>query len=237
MLQCTILGIRTFSKVAMPKLKSKRRAAKPGKPARAVASQVDAQPERGQTVYLTPTEVAERLLVATVTVRLWASKGLLPSVTTLGGHRRFRADDVDNFVARHQKTSKPKPVRATRVLIIGDDLQYSRYLSGMLVTHASNVVVEVAHDGFSAGLKCATIQPDVVTLDLQMQDMNGFEVCSKMRSLFGRAKPRIVALTAVASAGHIEQSLAAGADVCLEKTIAAEALIEQMGITRVRGLG
>jgi excisionase family DNA binding protein len=218
----------------MPKLKSKRRGPKSVKQAMVTAPKVHAPSELGRDAYLTPTEVAKRLLVATVTVRLWASKGLLPSVTTLGGHRRFRADDVDEFVARHQKTSKPKPVRATHVLIIDDDLHYSRYLSGMLVTHASNVVVEVAHDGFSAGLKCATRRPDIVTLDMQMHDINGFEVCSRMRSLFGRPKPRIVALTAVASAGQIEQSLAAGADVCLEKSIAAEALIEQMGITRVR---
>jgi excisionase family DNA binding protein len=231
----------------MPTLKSQRRGSKAATPAKATPAKakpvrvsgatLDASLEPARNGYLTPTEVAKRLLVATVTVRLWASKGLLPSVTTLGGHRRFRVDDVDEFVARHQKTSKPKPVRATRVLIIDDDLQYSRYLSGMLVTHASNVVVEVAHDGFSAGLKCATIRPDIVTLDLQMQDMNGLELCSRMRSLFGRAKPRIVALTAVASAGHVEQSLAAGADICLEKTTAAETLIEQMGITRTRGRG
>src|ERR1700677_3244047 len=71
--------------------------------------------------YLTPTEVADRLLVATVTVRLWANKGLLPSVTTLGGHRRFRAQDVEAFAAHHQ-TRRPG---ATRVLIIDDDPEFS----------------------------------------------------------------------------------------------------------------
>jgi excisionase family DNA binding protein len=181
--------------------------------------------------YLTPTEVADRLLVATVTVRLWASKGLLPSVTTLGGHRRFRRQDVDAFVAQHQQVRMGSRERPVRVLIIDDDHEFSQYLALVISTHAAGVVVDVANDGFSAGIKCESIRPDIVTLDLQMPDMDGFEVCSMLRSMFGKSKPRIVALTGFASAGNVERIIAAGADSCIAKTTPAQALLGELGLT------
>jgi excisionase family DNA binding protein len=180
--------------------------------------------------YLTPTEVADRLLVATVTVRLWASKGLLPSVTTLGGHRRFRAEDVEAFAAQHQQVKATRRESPPRVLIIDDDPQFSRYLSGVIADHAAGVVVDVANDGFSAGVKCEATRPDIVTLDLQMPDMDGFEVCSMLRRMFGRTKPRIVALTGFASAGNVRRILAAGADACLSKTASVDTLLREMGL-------
>lgn len=182
--------------------------------------------------YLTPTEVADRLLVATVTVRLWASKGLLPSVTTLGGHRRFRTEDVEAFAAQHQQVKATRRELPARVLIIDDDPQFSAYLSGVIATHATGVVVEVANDGFSAGVKCEAIRPDIVTLDIQMPDMDGFEVCAMLRRMFGRTKPRIVALTGFASAGNSKRILAAGADACLSKSTAVDILLREMGLAR-----
>jgi excisionase family DNA binding protein len=182
---------------------------------------------------LTPTEVADRLLVATVTVRLWASKGLLPSVTTLGGHRRFRAADVEAFVARHQQGTTGQ-LRPSRVLIIDDDRQFSRYLAGVIAKQFAGAVVEVAHDGFSAGVKCQSIRPDIVTLDLQMPDMDGFEVCTMLRDLFGKTRPRIVALTGFAGPANVERIIAAGADACVAKTTPVNALLKEMGLVLTR---
>jgi excisionase family DNA binding protein len=182
--------------------------------------------------YLTPTEVAQRLLVATVTVRLWASKGLLPSVTTLGGHRRFLAADVDAFVAHHQQARTHYRAPPKRVLIIDDDEYFSQHLARLIIASSSGVVVDVANDGFSAGLKCEALRPDVVTLDLQMPTMDGYEVCAMLRAMFGKTKPRIVALTAFASRKNIARIIAAGADCCVAKTTAAATLLQQMGLAR-----
>lgn len=187
-----------------------------------------ALPQGRRAEYLTPTEVADRLLVATVTVRLWASKGMLPSVTTLGGHRRFRAEDVEAFAAQHQpKTGRH---RAVRVLIIDDDPEFSRYLARAITASVREVAVDVANDGFSAGVKCQANRPDTVTLDLQMPDMDGFEVCTMLRSMFGRSTPRIVALTGFPSEENVRRILAAGADACLPKGGAIKILLREMGL-------
>lgn len=50
--------------------------------------------------YLTPGEVAGRLHVSPKTISRWAADGLLPCLVTLGGHRRFRREDVDAIARR-----------------------------------------------------------------------------------------------------------------------------------------
>ncbi|HEY1725961.1 MAG TPA: response regulator [Steroidobacteraceae bacterium] len=179
---------------------------------------------------LTPTEVAERLLVAPVTVRLWASRGLLPSVTTPGGHRRFRAQDVDTFIAQRQHVTGPATRSApARVLIIDDDAQYARYLSSLLSSRVPGISVDMAMNGFSAGIKCEAMRPDLVTLDLHMPDMDGFDVCRLLRSKFGARRPRIVALSGYMTPENSTRIREAGADACLSKTTTAEALLREFG--------
>lgn len=49
---------------------------------------------------LTPSQVARVLHVSPKTVSRWADEGLLSCVVTLGGHRRFRRQDIDEAVRR-----------------------------------------------------------------------------------------------------------------------------------------
>ena len=48
---------------------------------------------------LTPREVAAMFRVDPKTVTRWAQAGKLASVRTLGGHRRYRAADVEGLLA------------------------------------------------------------------------------------------------------------------------------------------
>jgi excisionase family DNA binding protein len=202
------------------------------KPKRRTREAPRAPAARRRQEFLTPTEVADRLLIAPVTVRLWAKKGLLPSVTTPGGHRRFFAEDVESFAAKRQQAQAIAEAAPSRILIIDDDAQFARYLSGVLGKHAPGVLVEVAHDGFTAGLKCEAMRPDVVTLDLQMPDMDGFEVCVLLRSMFGKSRPRILALTAFDSDDSVKRIMAAGADACISKSTSAADLVRQIWAPR-----
>jgi excisionase family DNA binding protein len=47
---------------------------------------------------LTPAEVAALFRVDPKTVTRWAKAGKLSSIRTLGGHRRYRADEVKRFL-------------------------------------------------------------------------------------------------------------------------------------------
>lgn len=51
-----------------------------------------------EEVLLTPAEVAALFRVDPKTVTRWAKAGKLSSIRTLGGHRRYRADEVRRFL-------------------------------------------------------------------------------------------------------------------------------------------
>jgi excisionase family DNA binding protein len=51
-----------------------------------------------EDVLLTPAEVAALFRVDPKTVTRWAKAGKLSSIRTLGGHRRYRADEVRRFL-------------------------------------------------------------------------------------------------------------------------------------------
>lgn len=51
---------------------------------------------------LTPSEVAKLFRVDPKTVTRWAKAGKLSSIRTLGGHRRYRADEVHRLLRERQ---------------------------------------------------------------------------------------------------------------------------------------
>lgn len=53
---------------------------------------------RPDSELMTPREVADVFRVSPKTVTRWAKAGLISTVKTLGGHRRFRRADVNDFL-------------------------------------------------------------------------------------------------------------------------------------------
>jgi len=53
-----------------------------------------------QEVLLTPAEVAKLFRVDPKTVTRWAKAGKLTAVKTLGGHRRYHADEVRELLRK-----------------------------------------------------------------------------------------------------------------------------------------
>ena len=51
---------------------------------------------------LTPGEVAVLFRVDPKTVTRWARAGKLAAIRTMGGHRRFRASEIQRFLEDHQ---------------------------------------------------------------------------------------------------------------------------------------
>src|SRR5205807_1126689 len=134
-----------------------------------------------QKSHLTPNEVAELLMVNPVTVRQWAARGLLRSLTTPGGHRRFLMSDVEEF-ARSRGATPGGSGGPSRVLIVDDDPQVARFIVGVIQMRHPQVETDVAHDGFEAGSKVESFRPHALVLDLMMPGIDGFEVCRRLRA-------------------------------------------------------
>ncbi len=178
--------------------------------------------------YLTPNEVAEMLMLSVAAVRQWAEKGDLKALTTPGGHRRFLPQDVADFAQARHIILKKQTGKKTKVLIIDDDRALSRYLVALLSAKDSLFITEQAYDGFEAGQKVQSFQPDVVLLDLMMPGITGVQVCQNLKLNEQTKNIRVIAMTGYASPDNISAILSMGAEICLAKPIDQGKLLEAL---------
>ncbi len=171
---------------------------------------------------LTPKEAAAQLGVASVTIRLWAQENKLPFTTTVGGHRRFKQQDIDEFINQQMNV---RSVKYT-VLVVDDNEQHAEFLSDYINRIDPSINTFIALDGFEAGQLIYETKPDLILLDLVMPGMDGYSVCQRIKNNPLTAHIRFVAMTGFSTPENIEQVLKAGAETCLDKPINTSVLTE-----------
>jgi PAS domain S-box-containing protein len=103
-------------------------------------------------------------------------------------------------------------------ILIVDDIAANRDTLCELLASPEYQLVEAA-DGPTALRLAAQTPPDLVLLDVMMPDMEGFEVCRRMRAALHLAEVPIIMLTALDDSGSLLAGLDAGADDFLTKPI------------------
>jgi excisionase family DNA binding protein len=197
---------------------------------------IDAVPaQRGKDVksdknYLTPAQVSEILIASSASVRSWAAKGVLPAITTVGGHRRFLKNDVEAFAKERGIAFTTQPSGLMRLLIVDDDVQLGGYLVELLGELPGIEAIKATSDGFEAGQQVHTFKPTVILLDLMMPGMDGFEVCSRLKSNSDTQYIRVIGMTGYMSNENINKIKAAGAECCLAKPIDRVGLLSALGL-------
>jgi CheY-like chemotaxis protein len=116
--------------------------------------------------------------------------------------------------------------RMGRTVLIVDDHAAFRTAARALLQDSGFVVVGEAADGASAIAAAAELRPDVVLLDIQLPDLNGFAVAERLRG----AGPTIV-LTSSRSVTSFRRRLAANPALRFipKSELSAEALTVVVG--------
>jgi two-component system, sensor histidine kinase len=113
-------------------------------------------------------------------------------------------------------------LRGVRVLVVEDSAEGRELLGRYL--RSAGAVVDVAETG-QEGIQKALENPyDVVLTDIQMPDLNGYEVASLLRQ--NRYPRSIIAITGHVTKGERERCLRAGCDEQLTKPIDSATLVE-----------
>ena len=68
-----------------------------------------------------------------------------------------------------------------RVLVVDDTVIYRKIVSDIIAELPNVVVAGIAHNGKIAISKIATLKPDLLTLDIEMPEMNGLEVLAHIK--------------------------------------------------------
>ncbi len=113
-----------------------------------------------------------------------------------------------------------------RVLVADDNPAGRELVREGLADHASSIIE--AADGREALQKIREMLPDLVLLDIQMPEMDGYEVLREIRSDPALQGLRVVALTAFAMQGDRERALEAGFDDYLTKPVSVAKLKAQL---------
>ena len=88
--------------------------------------------------------------------------------------------------------------------------------------------VRVANNGFDAGMMVKEYKPDVIVLDVMLPDINGKEVCQRVRNDSTLADVRIICISGMVEADKIDDLKEAGADDFMQKPFEVDALFARV---------
>jgi CheY-like chemotaxis protein len=109
-----------------------------------------------------------------------------------------------------------------RVLVVDDNIDSCNSLATLL--RLTGCVVQTAYSGLTAVQSATTWHPEVVVLDIGLPEIDGFEVCRRVRQLFGPDRMRLIALTGYGQDSDIKLSREAGFNAHLLKPVDLEEL-------------
>jgi excisionase family DNA binding protein len=170
-------------------------------------------------------EIAKLCDVNLRTVIRWIERGALKGFKLPGrGNNRVRVEDFLAFLVEHEI---PIPAElqedSRKVLVVDDEPAIARALQRVLRKHG--LVAEVAADGFQAGTKLMKDRPILVTLDLSMPGLSGYDVLSFVRETPEIASTKILVISALGSEA-LQKAIDLGADAILNKPFDNHELVE-----------
>ncbi len=176
---------------------------------------------------LTTGEAAKYCGVNFRTVIRWIERGKLKAYKLPGrGDHRIQVED---FVVFLQANGMPIPSdlqgQNRSVLVIEDQPEMASAIRRVLVRHGFEV--EIARDGFSAGTMLSRMKPGLVTLDLKMPGMDGYEVLNFIRGHDEHALTKVLVISAETTSG-LEKAMTLGASDILPKPFENEELLARV---------
>ena len=121
-----------------------------------------------------------------------------------------------------------------RVLVVDDSALVRQILTHVLGDAARIEVVGVARNGVEAVAAVRALEPDVVTLDIQMPEMDGMEA---LRLIVRDSDARVVMLTSVDDPETTYKALESGAtDFILKPREGLATSIDRLGVDLVRAI-
>jgi DNA-binding response OmpR family regulator len=88
--------------------------------------------------------------------------------------------------------------------------------------------VRSVNNGFDAGMMVKEYHPDLIVLDVMLPDINGKEVCQRVRSDKAIDDVRIICISGMVEEDKIGELKEAGANDFMHKPFEVEKLVERM---------
>jgi two-component system nitrate/nitrite response regulator NarL len=121
-------------------------------------------------------------------------------------------------------------MRPLRILLADDHLLFRKGLAQLLDSQPDFKVIGEAADGLEAIAQTQSLQPDLVLMDINMPNSDGFEATRHIKAKMPDV--RVVMLTVSEDADDLKAAVQCGADGYLLKDLSPETLFQQLrGVT------
>lgn len=174
---------------------------------------------------LTTGEIAKICDVNLRTVIRWIERGDLKGFKLPGrGNNRITLHDFVNFLKLHDMPIPAELIhdRDNHILIVDDEVPFSKSIQRVL--GGAGYTTTVANDGFAAGSFLSSIKPAVMTLDLSMPGLDGYDVIRFVRHSEDIAATKILVVSAL-NDQELKRAVEYGADAYLQKPYANSELL------------
>ena len=172
-------------------------------------------------------DISRLLQVDPSTASKWIDRGILMAFRTPGGHRRVRSADLRTFLITH-----PMPVPeelgsgTVRLLAVDDERPVLDAIKRAFKPFAAQVELQTTTSGVEALLLVSEQKPHGMIIDLNMPDIDGLEVCRRIRARKQMEGVRLITMTSLHSPDVVEQSKQAGALACMAKPLDVQQVLE-----------
>ena len=189
---------------------------------------VTARPFKGwmpnmKTVFTTG-EAAKICKVSQQTIIRCFDSGQLKGFRVPGSRfRRIPRDILFRFMKDNGIPTDSLESGKRKALIVDDDEELVELIQDVLQADG-RFEVRVANNGFDAGMMVKEYHPDIIVLDVMLPDINGREVCHRVRSDPTLDDVKIVCISGMVEQDKIAELRAAGADDFIQKPFEVEDL-------------
>ena len=180
-----------------------------------------------QKTVFTTGEAAKICKVSQQTIIRCFDNGSLKGFRVPGSRfRRIPRDQLYAFMKENGIPTDALESGKRKILIVDDDVELVELMSDVFVQDG-RFDIKTANNGFDAGMLVKEFRPDIVVLDVMLPDINGKEVCQRVRSDPTMQSVKIICISGMVEQNKIADLHAAGANDFMSKPFDVNALRER----------
>jgi len=180
-----------------------------------------------KTVFTTG-EAAKICKVSQQTIIRCFDSGQLKGFRVPGSRfRRIPRDVLFKFMKDNGIPTDALESGKRKALVVDDDEELVELIRDVLEADG-RFDVRVANNGFDAGMMVKEYRPDIIVLDVMLPDINGKEVCQRVRSDTSLDDVRIICISGMVEGDKITELRDSGANEFMQKPFEVEQLVDRM---------
>lgn len=145
---------------------------------------------------LTPGQAAKLFNVSVPGIHTWIEKGLLHAWRTPGGHRRISRKSVDALLRQRDGVEPPREEdNPFVILVIDDDHQLLQLYKMLMAKWKFPLQLFTAESGMDGLIQIAKKRPDLIIVDPDVPDLDGFQMIRKLKNDPELRRMRIVTVS------------------------------------------